>query len=123
MNAHTLFYIIIGVLIFDFILERVLDYMNSTFWSNELPSELEGIYDAVKYKKSQDYEKVSTQFSILTSTLGLAAMLLLLFFGGFAWLDGFVRQYSQNPILIALLFFGILGLAADILSTPFTVYA
>lgn len=123
MNAHTLFYIIIGILIFDFILERVLDYMNSTFWSNELPSELDGIYDAVKYKKSQDYEKVSTQFSILTSTLGLAAMLLLLFFGGFAWLDGFVRQYSQNPILIALLFFGILGLAADILSTPFTVYA
>lgn len=123
MNAQSIFYIIIGILLFDFILERILDYLNSTYWSNELPTELAGIYDAEKYRKSQDYEKVSTRFGILTSSLGLAAMLLMLIFGGFAWLDGFVRNYCQNPVLIALMFFGILGLAAEILSTPFTLYS
>lgn len=123
MTALTIFYIIIGILIFDFILERVLDYLNSTYWSNELPEELVNIYDAEKYRKSQDYEKVKTRFSLLTSSLGLAAMLLILFFSGFAWLDGFVRQYTQNPILMALMFFGILGLVADIVSTPFSIYA
>ena len=121
--AQTIFYIIIGILLFEFILERILDYLNSTYWSNELPAELAGIYDAEKYRKSQDYEKVTTRFSMLTSSLSLAAMLLMLFMGGFAWLDGFVRNYTQNPILMALMFFGILGLAADILSTPFSIYS
>ena len=50
-------------------------------------------------------------------------MLAMLFFGGFAWLDNFVREYTQNPILMALMFFGILGFAADILTTPFSIYS
>jgi STE24 endopeptidase len=119
----TIFYIIIGIILFDYILERILDYLNRTWWSSELPQELEGIYDAAKYKKSQEYERVKTRFSMVTSTFSLVAMLLMLFFGGFAWLDDFVRSYTSNAILMALLFFGILGLAADILSTPFSVYS
>jgi STE24 endopeptidase len=119
----TIFYIIIGIILFDYILERILDYLNRTWWSSELPQELGGIYDAVKYKKSQEYERVKTRFSMVTSTFSLVAMLLMLFFGGFAWLDDFVRSYTSNAILMALLFFGILGLAADILSTPFSIYS
>ncbi|MCB0807498.1 MAG: M48 family peptidase, partial [Bacteroidales bacterium] len=38
-------------------------------------------------------------------------------------LDDFVRQYTTNPIWMTLLFFGILGLAADILSTPLNIYS
>ncbi len=121
--AQTIFYIIIGILLFDFILERILDYLNSTYWSNEIPLELKGIYDTEKYKKSQDYEKVKTRFSILTSSISLAAMLLILWFGGFAWLDEFARGYTQHPVLISLIFFGVLGLAADLMSTPFSVYS
>lgn len=121
--ALTIFYIIIGILIFDFVLERILDYLNSIYWNNELPKELDGIYDAEKYKKSQDYEKVKTRFSLITSSLSLIAMLLMLYFGGFAWLDNFVRQYTVNPILMALMFFGLFGLAADVLTTPLSIYS
>jgi len=121
--ALTIFYIIVGILIFDYVLERILDYLNSTYWSNEIPKELEGIYDAEKYKKSQDYEKVKTRFSLLTSSLSLVAMLLMLFLGGFAWIDEFVRQYTTNSILMALMFFGIIGLVADILTTPLSLYS
>lgn len=121
--AQTIFYIIIGILIFDYFLERLLDYLNSTRWSNELPAELKDIYDAEKYKKAQDYDKEKTRFSLLTSSLSLVVMLLMLFFNGFAWLDEFVRQYTMNPILMALMFFGILGFAADILSTPLSLYS
>ena len=53
MMHTTVFYIIIGILLFDYILERFLDYLNSTKWSNILPKELEGIYDAEEYKKQQ----------------------------------------------------------------------
>ncbi len=120
--AQTIFIIIIAILIFDYLLERLLDYLNSRYWTNELPKELEGIYDVEKYKKSQDYQKVNQRFSLITSTLSFSAMLLMLFGGGFALLDEFVRQYTLNPILMALLFFGIIGFAADMLSMPFSIY-
>ncbi|MCD4679014.1 MAG: M48 family metallopeptidase [Bacteroidales bacterium] len=119
----TILIIILVILIFNYILERVLDYLNSTLWTNELPSELSDIYDAEKYSKSQDYEKVNQRFSIITGTLSFVAMLLMLIFGGFAFVDHFVREYTVNPILMALMFFGILGLASDILSTPFSIYS
>lgn len=123
MTPLTLFYIIIGILIFDYLLERILDYLNSTYWSNTLPKELEGIYEEDKYCKSQDYEKVKQRFSLLTDSITFIAMMLMLIFGGFAYIDEFVRHYTTNPILMALFFFGILGLAADILSTPFSIYS
>lgn len=121
--TQTIFFLIVGILIFDYLLERLLDYLNSTRWSNELPTELQDIYDAEKYGIAQDYERTKTRFSLLTSSVSLAAMLLILFLGGFGWLDGMVREYTTNPILTALLFFGILGLISDLFSTPFSIYS
>jgi STE24 endopeptidase len=120
---QTLFIIIIAFLIADYLLERWLDYLNSLYWSNELPEELIGIYDAEKYRKSQDYEKVRHKFGMLISTLSFVFMLLFFYFKGFAWIDTIARSYSSNSIVIALIFFGILGFAGDILSTPFQLYS
>ena len=123
MTSSTIFIIIIAILIFDYLLERFLDYLNSTRWSDVLPKELQGIYDAEKYKKQQNYTKTIHRFSLLLSSLSFVLMLIILFLGGFGWLDGFVRQYTVNPIFMALLYFGILGIVADIFSTPFSVYS
>ncbi|MDD5570248.1 MAG: M48 family metallopeptidase [Bacteroidales bacterium] len=123
MTPKIILLIIIAILLFDFILERILDYLNSKNWSNELPAQLKGIYDADKYKKSQDYDKTKQRFSILTDSLNLALMLLMLILGGFAFIDSFVRQYTQNPILLAMGFFGIIGIAVDIIGTPFSIYS
>ncbi len=120
--VNIIFYIIIFILVGDYILERWLDYLNSTRWSNELPKEVEGIYDAEKYRKQQEYQKVNTRFGIFTDTLTLGVMLAMIVLGGFAWLDDYLRQYVTHPIVLALFFFGILGLVADILSTPLSVY-
>ncbi|MGD0711376.1 MAG: M48 family metallopeptidase [Bacteroidales bacterium] len=120
---QTLFIIIIAFLIADYLLGRWLDYLNSLYWSNELPEELKGIYDAEKYRKSQDYLKVQHKFALLTSTLTFVVMLLFFYFKGFAAVDNWARSYSANPIVIAVIFFGALGLAADILSTPFQIYS
>jgi len=120
--VQTLFYIILIIVIVDFVFERLLDYLNTTRWSEVLPAELTGIYDASDYKKSQQYLKVNHKFGMLTSTLSFVAMLAMLLFGGFAWMDDLVRQWTINPIWMALIFFGILGFASDLLSTPFSIY-
>ncbi len=120
--ADTLFIIILCIVIFNYLFGLLLDYLDSTRWSNELPEELVGIYDAEKYRKSQDYEKVKTRFSLITGAFSLVLLILMLVLGGFAWLDDVVRTYTTNPILMALLFFAILGLASDLLTTPFSAY-
>ena len=122
LMAEVIFYIIVAILLFDYFLERLLDYLNSLLWSNKLPEELEGIYDADKYKKSQEYTRTNTRFSIYSDTISFLAMMLMLFLGGFAFLDHEVWAVTDHPILMSLLFFGILALASDLLSLPFSIY-
>jgi STE24 endopeptidase len=119
---QTIFLIIIGILIFDFLLEQLLDYLNATKRSSVLPKELIGIYDESKYKKSQDYDKVNHKFSIITSSFNIILILVFLYFSGFAIIDQVARFYTTNPILVALLFFGIIMFASDILHIPFNIY-
>jgi len=122
MTSQTIFIIIVAIIIFDYVLERFLDHKNSTIWSDELPGELKGIYDADKYKKSQEYKKENDRLSLLTSTISFVAILLMLFFQGFAYVDNIAREISRNPIITALLFFGILMFASDMINTPFSAY-
>jgi STE24 endopeptidase len=119
---QTLFYIIIGIIVFDFLFDRLIDYLNIRRWSNILPQELRGIYDEHKYRTSQDYQKENMRFKLIISFLSFALILVFLFNDGFAWLDAFVRQLTQHPILMALLFFGIIGLVSDLLGIPFDLY-
>jgi STE24 endopeptidase len=120
--AIIFFYLILGILFFDYCFEQVLSYLNSTYWSDRLPAELEGIYDQEKYRKSQQYEKSKRKFSFVLETLTLLVMAFMLLAGGFAWVDSIVRHYTHQPIPMALLFFGILGLASNLLSLPFDAY-
>jgi STE24 endopeptidase len=118
-----LFWIIISIIIFDFIFEKTLDYLNIKNLKEKLPDELKGIYDEDKYKKSQAYQKTSSRFSLISSSFSLVLILMILFFGGFAYLDNFVRNLSGNIYIRTLLFFGILGIVFDLLSVPFQLYS
>jgi len=120
--SQILFCTIIGLLIADFIFERILEYLNSTQWSDQLPEELKGIFDEEKYRQQQAYEKVNHRFSMISSSFSFVVMLLMFLLAGFAWVNSLALSVSVNPILTALIFFGILILASDLLTTPFAVY-
>lgn len=120
--VQTIFYLIIAILILDYLFERYIDYLNTTRWSNKLPPELDGIYNQEEYKKSQDYKRANHKFGMITSTFSFLLMLLMLLLGGFAVVDSWVAGWTSNTILAALLFFGILGFASDILGIPFSLY-
>lgn len=118
----TLFFVIVAILVFDFLFDRVMDFLNASRRSPVLPDELKGIYDEEKYQKSQEYSRINMRLGMITSSLSFALIMVLLFSGGFGWLDAWIRQYTVHPVLMALVFFGVLGLASDVLSTPFDVY-
>ena len=119
---QTILYIILVIIVLDFAFDRVMDYLNASRWSKTLPPELKGIYEEEKYRKSQEYSRVNMKFGILTSSLSFVFIILMLVFGGFGYIDGLVRDFTVHPVWMALLFFGIIGLASDILSTPFDIY-
>ena len=119
---NILFIIIVSIIILEFLFDKTLDFLNLKNLSPELPEEAKEIYDKEKYRKSQEYYKTNHNFSMLTSSVTFIAMLAMLFFNGFAWVDLFVRSYTENPILMALLFFGLIGFASDLLGTPFSLY-
>lgn len=118
----ALYYSILIVLIVNFVFERWLDYLNVKSWSTELPPELRSIYNEEKYQKSQEYQKTTHRFTLVTETLGFFATLMIFATGGFGWLDGIIRLHVSNPIFVALLFFAILGLITEIFTLPFSWY-
>jgi STE24 endopeptidase len=122
MNPTILFYILIAILVFGFIIEKILDALNTKHFNDEVPTELADVYDATEYKKSQDYKKVNKQFSNVTSTFSFILTLAFFFVGGFKYVDHFARNFKDNSIIIAFIFFGIIILGSDLLTTPFSYY-
>ena len=122
MTPQIVFIVLITIIIADFILETCLELFNLKNISEKLPVELEDLYDAEKYIQSQKYERVNIRFGLIVSTFNLILILGMFFLDGFAWVDGLAAGISVHPVLHPLIFFGILGLAFDILNTPFAVY-
>lgn len=119
---NTVFIVIIAIILFNFILERILGILNASRLHSKLPEEVEDVYEPEQYQKSQDYKKTNDRFSIITSTFSLLVIMLMLFFGGFSIADDIARGVTGSPVLVALLFFGILMLASDLINTPFSLY-
>ncbi len=123
MTSQTLFYIIIGILVVNFVIDKILDLLNARRFQDSVPPELKDVYDNSEYERSQLYKREKYRFGRLTGTIFIVATLLFFFFDGFALVDGIARTYSDNNIIIAIVFFGIIMLASDLLGTPFSYYS
>ncbi|MDD2871979.1 MAG: M48 family metallopeptidase [Candidatus Gracilibacteria bacterium] len=118
----TIFYIILGLYVFEFIFSKTLSYLNTLNWSDKLPTELSGIYDAKKYSDSMKYEKVKYSFGTISAVISFFVMYFVLIFGGFGYLYDLISTYTTNEILRPVYFFGIIVLLQTIFSLPFSYY-
>lgn len=123
MDAHTLFIIIIGLILLDFFTDMWLTYLNTKQMGKKPPANVSDVYDTERYTLSQRYQKESVRFGMLTSTFSLLVVLSLFFFDGFAFFDAQVRQFTSSPVWQSLLFFGFLALGYDIITLPFQWYS
>ncbi|WP_188598857.1 M48 family metallopeptidase [Polaribacter pacificus] len=122
MTSTVLFYILIAILLINYIVDQVLDALNSKHFNDPIPDVLQDVYDEKEYKKSQAYKKTNAQFSTLTSSISLLVTLGFFFADGFKFVDDLARSFSNNPIGISLIFFGVILIGSDLLSTPFSYY-
>jgi STE24 endopeptidase len=122
MKAETLFYIIIAIIIINFIIDKILDAINAKHFNDPVPEELNDVYDTEEYTKSQNYKATNYKFGVWSSLFSMALTLSFLFLDGFEYVDNIARSYSDDPIIVGLIFFGIIMIASDIITTPFAYY-
>lgn len=122
MDKTIVFYVIISIIIGDFILDAVMNYLNARRFKDPIPSDLNDVYDKEAYEKSQAYKQTNYEFGLITSLFSLFLILGFLFFEGFAWVDSIAMGISDNIIVQALVFFGIILIGNDVLTIPFSYY-
>jgi len=119
---NVFFFLIITIILFGHASGLYLDHLNKKMWSDNVPDKLKGIIDKEKYKTSQYYYRANSNFSHISSSFFMVIILALLFLGGFAWIDSLARAITENRILVSIIFFGVIGMASDLLSIPFSWY-
>ncbi|TQD36301.1 M48 family metallopeptidase [Haloflavibacter putidus] len=123
MAPETLFYILIGIILLDFIVDYILGALNAEHFKDKLPEELSDVYeDEKEYFKAQEYKKANYEFGNITGLFNLLVVLSFFLVGGFEIVDQWARTLSENPIIIGLIFFGIIMFGSDILNLPFSYY-
>ncbi|KSA14400.1 M48 family metallopeptidase [Maribacter dokdonensis] len=122
MDQTIVFYCILFILVGEFILATVMNYLNAKRFKDPIPTEVADVFNAEEYKKSQAYKLTNYKFGIITSVFSLVLILAFLLFGGFAWVDQVAQNISNISIVQALIFFGIIMIGNDILNLPFSYY-
>ena len=121
MNGYAL--IILAALLVEYALNLAADLLNLRALRPEAPEEFSDVYDAERYRRSQEYTRVRTRFGLVPTTLQLGALLGFWLLGGFQLLDTGLRALALPPIVTGLLFIGAIGLAGSVFSLPFRWYA
>jgi len=117
------YWLIIAIVVAEFIFSITLTYLNHKASHQPIPAELAGIYDDEAYKKQQAYSLTNRKVGVFSTIVNTCCTLVLFAFGGFAWIDGLVRGVSENPILMALMFMGILYIITSIIDVPINYYS
>ncbi len=119
---NVIFIVILLIIVVDFLFQQFLEYLNSTKRGAEPPSEIKDVFNEVEYKKQQEYDKINGKFEFVNASYSLLIILLMLFLGGFSFVDGISKNISNNVVLLTLIFFGILMFAQELLEMPFSLY-
>ncbi len=121
MNVYGL--VILFALLFTYAVNLIADLLNLGALSRDLPGEFQGVYDAEKYRRSQEYSGTRLKFGIVFSSYELLKILLFWHFGGFNFLDEWVRGFGWMDIPAGLFYVGVLLAANELSNLPFEIYS
>ena len=121
-SPEIIFILLVCIIIFNFIKDFFLDYLNSKNFNNKIPEIISDVYDSEKYLKSQEYKKTQYRFSKYSKIFSLLIILSFFYFDGFIIVDSFSRNLFKSEILISLTFFGTIFFGNELLSLHFSIF-
>ena len=118
---------ILTTLLVSYGLDLISQLLNLKALREELPPEFEGLCDAEEYRRSQEYTRVGTRFELFRDSFDLSILLAFWMSGGFAVLDAFVRDWTDDwpggDVSTGLVYIGVLLGARMVLGLPFSLYS
>jgi len=114
--------IVFFTLIITFLVKLVSELLNLKASEAGLPDEFIDVFDEDAYRKSRDYLRVSTYFSLFSAAVDLTVLFLFWFLGGFNLLDQFLRGCGFHPIATGILYIGGLLFMQSLIDLPFSIY-
>ena len=123
MSSEIIFFIIVVFLCLDFVLERVLESLNSKHMSPVLPDSLKGIYEEKEYSRFQYYKRENGRLDSWSSGVGFVVMIVFLVAGGFGWYNSWVVSLTDSVVWQTILFVVGLSVVSSVLDIPFDYYA
>ncbi len=122
MEPYSFLYLMTGILVLNFALNQVLTCLNFQTWQDKVPPSLIEFYDQESYRNARAYHAAKTRIGFISETFNFLLLTGFLIFGGFGWLNGWLSEITNSTITLALLFYGFLFLASDLLNIGFTLY-
>ncbi len=118
-----LYYVIIAIVMAEFCYSIFMMYLNHKASRRPIPEELSGIYDSSAYKRQQLYSSVNRRMSVITNVVNTIVSLLIFATGGYSLIDSVVREVTDSPVLLTLLFMGVIYLITLVIDIPFSYYS
>jgi len=116
MNALTL--AIVCFLLFHSLLHILALCFNARAARLILPEEFRGTYDPAEYTNSQNYTLAKSRLEIASSATNTIALVCLILFGAFAWLQTAVSGLDAPWLVRGLVFLGAVAAFFEILNLP-----
>lgn len=114
--------LLVTLVILNYLVESLLKILNYRESKKPLHPTLANLYSESEYRRSLEYSQANFSLSIINATYSVVIMVLALVLGVFGEIDQYVRERVQSEILVALVFFAIIGIASDLLDLPFDIY-
>lgn len=122
MTGEILFFIIIAIIVLNFVKEELISYLNAKHFNDAIPDVLADVYDKQEYQKSQNYKSTNHKFSTISGVFSFVVTLLFFLLDGVAFTQNIAKQVSDNTMLQTLVFFGIIGFVSSLIQIPFGYY-
>jgi STE24 endopeptidase len=123
MTAESLTYLLLGILIFGFLMPKILEYLQVSMPKQPVPTVLAEYLTEAKLVEAKSYQKDNFKFKLFTSSFTFLLTFLFITQGWFGQIDSWIGGLGFSPFLNSLLFFGLVFIASDILSLPFDYYS
>ena len=123
MTAESLTYLLLGILIFGFLMPKILEYLQVSMPKQPVPPVRAEYLTEAKLVEAKSYQKDNFKFKLITSSFTFLLTFLFITQGWFGQIDSWIGGLGFSPFLNSLLFFGLVFIASDILSLPFDYYS
>ncbi|WP_194777119.1 M48 family metallopeptidase [Pararhodonellum marinum] len=122
MDAEGLKYLLLAVISFNFLFSKWLNWLNVRRPTGDVPKTLEQYLNREKLLNSKAYQLSNYRFGLYTGLLSFILTFLFIYFGFFGWVDIWLREYVDDPILLSLIYFAVIFIGSDLISLPFDYY-